>query len=94
VQVGSARYQVTGRTRRIAPFARYPSIRFTREENPPDDEELFLDEISEEYFQNQTSLSYRREKISFIPPLAEGDLNSARGERPRKAVCGKTACTV
>jgi hypothetical protein len=51
------------------PFARYPSSRFTREENPLDEEELFLDEVSEEYSQTQTSLSNRRKKTSFIPPL-------------------------
>lgn len=53
------------------PFARYPSSRFTREENPLDEEELFLDEVSEEYSQTQTSLSNRRKKTSFIPPLPE-----------------------
>ena len=52
------------------PFARYPSSRFTREENPPDEEELFLDEVSEENPQDKTSLSNCRKKISFIPPLA------------------------
>ena len=53
------------------PFARYPSSRFTREENPPDEEELFLDEVSEENPQDKTSLSNCRKKISFIPPLAD-----------------------
>ena len=52
------------------PFARYPSSRFTREENPLDEEELFLDEVSEENPQDKTSLSNCRKKISFIPPLA------------------------
>jgi hypothetical protein len=49
------------------PFSLYRSSRFTRGKKISRRRRAFLNEASEEYSQNQTSLSNRRKKTRFIP---------------------------